>query len=154
MDFLEKISEDLKEAMKQKDNVRISAIRMIRTEVVKKQKEKGKITNDEIVGVLQSMVRRHKESIEEFKKGGRDDLAEYEEAQLKVVESYLPEKVSPDEVNQAIQEAIKETGAMSRRDFGKVMGLVMRRLKETGKMVDGNEVKEMVNFALAELEKA
>ena len=154
MDFLDKISEDLKDSMKRKDSVRTSALRMIRTEVVKKKKETGKITQEEIIAVLQSMVRRYHDSIEQFRKGGREDLAENEEAQLKVVESYLPEKVSPDEIMEAIQDAIKETGAMSQRDFGKVMGLVMRRLKEGEKIVDGKEVKEMVSSALAELEKA
>ena len=129
---------------------------MMRTELVKKQKEKtgGKLHDDEIFAVLQSMVRRYHDSIEQFRKGGREELASNEEAQLKVVESYLPEEVSAEEIANAIDEAIKQSGAMSQRDFGKVMGIAMRALKETGNLVDGKTIKEKVQAALAELEKA
>ncbi len=153
MGIPEKITMDLKAAMKNKDADRVSALRLIRTEFVKREKEKGEksLPDEAYVQVLQSMMRGMEESIEQFKKGGREDLAAREEAQLKVVHSYMPEKVSTDEIKSAIDGAIEETGALSKRDFGKVMGKVMHSLKETGKVVDGKEVKDMVNAALEKM---
>ena len=94
--------------------------------------------------LLQTMARRHQDSIEQFQRGGRNDLVEKEQAECKIIESYLPERVSPDEIRQVVGEVITETGAATPRDIGKVMGLAMRRLKETGKLVDGAEVKKIV----------
>lgn len=155
MSVLEKIGEDLKQAMKNKEELRVSALRMMRTEIVKKQKDKpgGKISEEEIIGVLQSMIRRHQESIEQFHRGGREDLVSKEAAQLKVIETYLPEKLPKEEIKKVIAGVIKEVGAMSPRDLGKVMGKVMPRLKESGKLVDGKEVNELVRSALMEMEQ-
>ncbi len=155
MKLMDKISRDLKDAMKKKEKARISALRMIRTEVVKKQKEsKNKELSDEqIISVLQSLAHSYQDSIEQFRKGGRDELAEEEEAQLEIVKSYLPEKISTQEIRDTVDKVIEETGTMSKKDFGKVMGTVMRQLKETDKLVEGAEVKEVVNAALEELEK-
>ncbi|MCX7766915.1 MAG: GatB/YqeY domain-containing protein [Candidatus Sumerlaeia bacterium] len=155
MNIIEKISEDLKQAMKNKDEVKVSALRLMRAEIVRKQKDKpgGKITEEDVIAVLQSMVRRHHESIEQFQSGGREDLVAQERAQLQIIESYLPAKLSEVEINTIIAEVIKEVGALSSRDFGKVMGKVMPRLKETGKLVDGKQVNELVRTALSALEK-
>ena len=155
MSLFEKIGEDLKAAMKNKEQERISALRMVRTELLKKQKESAdvKMTDDLVVGVLQSLAKRYEESIEQFTTGGRDDLVQQEAAQLKIIQSYLPEKMSRDEIKSVVDAIIRESGALSKRDFGKVMGQAMRKLKESPKLVDGSEVKEVVTSVLENLEK-
>ena len=146
MDLKERISQDLKMAMKAKDETRVSTLRMIRAEIQKKEKEKAdpKVTDEVVLQLLQTMARRHQDSIEQFQRGGRNDLVEKEQAECRIIDSYLPERVSPDEIRQVVGEVITETGAATPRDIGKVMGLAMRRLKETGKLVEGAEAKKIV----------
>lgn len=133
-------------AMKAKDETRVSTLRMVRAEIQKKEKEKAgpQLTDEVVVQLLQTMAKRHQDSIEQFERGGRNDLVEKEQAESLIIESYLPERVSPDEIRQVVGEVITETGAATPRDIGKVMGLAMRRLKETGKLVEGAEVKKIV----------
>lgn len=133
-------------AMKAKDETRVSTLRMVRSEIQKKEKEKAgpQLTDEVVMQLLQTMAKRHQDSIEQFERGGRKDLVEKEQAEFQIIESYLPERVSPDEIRQVVGEVITETGAATPRDIGKVMGLAMRRLKETGKLVEGAEVKEIV----------
>lgn len=133
-------------AMKAKDEIRVSTLRMIRAEIQKKEKEKAgpQLTDEVVVQLLQTMAKRHQDSIEQFQRGGRNDLVEKEQAESRIIELYLPERVSPDEIRQVVGEVITETGATTPRDIGKVMGLAMRRLKETEKLVEGAEVKEIV----------
>ena len=146
MDLKERISQDLKMAMKAKDETRVSTLRMVRAEIQKKEKEKAgpQLTDEVVVQLLQTMAKQHQDSIEQFERGGRNDLVEKEQAEYRIIESYLPERVSPDEIRQVVGEVITETGAATPRDIGKVMGLAMRRLKETGKLVEGAEVKKIV----------
>ena len=146
MDLKERISQDLKMAMKAKDETRVSTLRMVRAEIQKKEKEKAgpQLTDEVVVQLLQTMAKRHQDSIEQFERGGRKDLVEKEQAEFQIIESYLPERVSPDEIRQVVSEVITETSATTPRDIGKVMGLAMRRLKETGKLVEGAEVKKIV----------
>ena len=146
MDLKERISQDLKMAMKAKDETRVSTLRMVRAEIQKKEKEKAgpQLTDEVVLQLLQTMAKRHQDSIEQFERGGRKDLVEKEQAESRIIESYLPERVSPDEIRQVVGEVITETGAATPRDIGKVMGLAMRRLKETGKLVEGAEVKKIV----------
>jgi uncharacterized protein YqeY len=146
VDLKERISQDLKMAMKAKDETRVSTLRMIRAEIQKKEKEKAgpQVTDEVVMQLLQTMARRHQDSIEQFQRGGRNDLVEKEQSECRIIESYLPERVSPDEIRQVVGEVITETGAATPRDIGKVMGLAMRRLKETGKLVEGAEVKKIV----------
>lgn len=133
-------------AMKAKDETRVSTLRMVRAEIQKKEKEKAgpQLTDEVVVQLLQTMAKQHQDSIEQFERGGRNDLVEKEQAEYRIIESYLPERVSPDEIRQVVGEVITETGAATPRDIGKVMGLAMRRLKETGKLVEGAEVKKIV----------
>ncbi len=155
MEMMEKLGIDLKEAMKNREEVRVSALRMMRAEILKREKDKpgGKLTEEDVFAVLQTMIRRHQESIEQFEKAGREDLVAQEKAQMKIVELYLPAKLSADEISVIVNEVIKEVGAMSQRDFGKVMGKVMPRLKESGKLVDGKVVNELVRSLLSGAEK-
>lgn len=133
-------------AMKAKDETRVSTLRMVRAEIQKKEKEKAgpQLTDEVVMQLLQTMAKRHQDSIEQFERGGRNDLVEKEQAESLIIESYLPERVSPDEIRQVVGEVITETGAATPRDIGKVMGLAMRRLKETEKLVEGAEVKKIV----------
>ena len=146
MSLKEKINSDFKGALKQRDSIKVSVLRMLKTEITKKEKEKTEteINDEQIINILQKMVKQHKDSIEQFKKGNRQDLVDKEEAELKILESYLPEKLSEEEIISEIEKAIEVTGASSPKEVGKVMGIVMRNLKSTGKTVDGSIVKNLV----------
>jgi uncharacterized protein YqeY len=150
MGLKEKIVEDLKLAMKNRDEIRTATLRMIRAGIQNKEKERaGVVIDDDAVGaILQKLIRQHKDSIEQFRLGGRNDLVEKEEAELAIIESYLPPRLSAEDISAAVQQVIEETGAQSPRDMGRVMGLTMKRLKETGKMVDGGAVNAIVKQLL------
>ena len=137
MGIREQVAKDLTAAMKARDSARTETLRLIRAEVLKKEKEKGaKDVDDAImVQLLRSMVRQHQESIEQFEKGDREDLVAKERAQLEIVESYLPAPVDESVVDQIITDVIAQTGATGPKDIGKVMGQVMRTLKESGGLV-------------------
>ena len=156
MSLMGKLGDDLKAAMKSKEVERIAALRIARAEIVKKQKEKagGTITDDDVLSMLQSLIRRAEDSIEQFRKGNRGDLIEREEAQLAVLKSYLPEKLSQQEIQAIVDSAIAQTGAATRRDIGKVMGIVMKSCRDSGKLVDGNEVRTIVTGTLGTLEQS
>jgi len=125
----ERLSEDLKTAMREKSALRLSTIRMIRAEILNKDKEHGKeATEEDIVKLLQSMIKRREEAAEQYAKGGRQDLAAKEREEAGIIRDYLPPQMNDDELRQAIQEAIAETGASSVKEMGKVMGLLTKRL--------------------------
>ena len=124
----ERLLDDLKKALKAGDKDTLSAIRMIKAAIKNKEIEKrSPLTNEEICKVLLSQVRQRKDSIEQFSKGGRQDLVEKEERELSVIQSYLPPQLSEEEVRELIHEAVKETDARSLKDMGKVMKCVMKR---------------------------
>ena len=153
MSLADKLHADLKEAMKTRDAKRLSTLRMIRARILEKEKEKAsvEITDDIIQKILELMVKQHRDSAAEFDKAGRDDMAAVELAEMKIVQAYLPEEVTEEEINLAVDEAITQTGAASMRDMGKVMGATIGRLKKTGKLVDGNKVKISVQIKLQTL---
>lgn len=125
----EKISQDIKDAMKNRDTTRLSALRMILAELVNKEKEKGiPVTDDQAVQVLQSMVRKRKDAIEQFRAAGRSDLADKEAVEIAIIESYLPVQLSEDEVRTHVRHAIVELNAQSPKDMGKLMGMLTKRL--------------------------
>jgi len=141
MSLLERINADLKEAAKARDKIRLSAIRMIKAAVVNREKEKrDKLDDGEILQVLSSLVRKARESIEGFKKGGREDLVAKEEAQLHVTLSYMPEQISVDEITTVIDQKIADLNLGSMKDLGTLMKAVMAELKgrAEGKLI--NEV--------------
>ena len=152
MQLKEQIQDDLKAAMKAKDTLRTSTIRMLRAEILKKENEKpGAKVDDPIVhSLIHTLIKQRKDAAEQYEKGGRPELAEKETAEIIILEAYLPEMISEEEIKDAITEVIAETGAATIRDMGKVMGLVMKRLKETGKTVDGKLVNTLVKSALSE----
>jgi len=147
MVFDEKINQEMVLAAKAKDKIRLSAIRMIKTGIHNKEIDlKRKLTESEFLQLLSSMVKQRKDSIDQFKKGGRDDLVEKEEAELKVIQEFMPDQMSEDDIAFEIEKAIKEVGAVGIKDMGKVMKVLMPKL--TGK-ADGKTVGEKVKEKLS-----
>src|SRR4030095_8045536 len=135
MTLQEKIQSHLSEAMRSKDALRLSVLRMMKSAVKNKEVDKMKALEEgEVVAVLNTLVKQRKDSVEQFRKGGREELAQKEEAEIKIIEGYLPAAASDDEVRKAIEEAIQETSAASMKDMGRVMKAAMARL--TGKTAD------------------
>jgi uncharacterized protein YqeY len=148
MSLVDRVSRDIVEAMKQKATARLSALRMLKTALVNRSVEKGRDLDDaEAAQVVASLVKQRREAIEQFQKGGRQDLVDKETAEIRVLEEYLPPAASAAEIEQAIEAAIAETGASSARDVGRVMKAVMARL--AGRTVDGRAVNELVRKRLS-----
>jgi hypothetical protein len=148
MTLQEKIQAHIAEAMRSKDQLRLSVLRMMKTAVKNKEIEKMKpLEEGEVIAVLNTLVKQRKDSVEQFRKGGREELAQKEEAEIKIVEEYLPAAASEDDMRRAIEEAIQETGAASMKDMGKVMKAAMARL--AGKTADGARVSQLVKEKLS-----
>ena len=146
MALMEKIMQDMKEAMKSKEKERLSTIRMLISEIKKRQIDSGKEFDDnDILGVIKSMVKSREDSVKAYREGGREDLAEKEEREVEVLKSYLPKQLSEEEVEKIVEEAIKESGAQTVRDMGKVMKIVMGKY---GSQVDGKIVNKIVKEKL------
>lgn len=147
MGFNEKINREMVLAAKAKDKIRLSAIRMIKTGVHNREIDlKRKMTESEFLQMLSSMVKQRKDSIDQFQKGGREDLVEQEEAELKVIQEFMPAQMSEEEIAVEIEKAVQEVGAVSIKDMGKVMKVLMPKLtgKADGKIV-GDKVKERLS---------
>ena len=148
MTLLEKIQSHLADAMKSKDQLRLSVLRMMKTAVKNKEVEKMKPLDEaEAIAVLNTLVKQRKDSAEQFRTGGREEMATKEEAEIKIIEEYLPAAASEDDIRNAIGEAIQETGASSMKDMGKVMKATMARL--AGKTADGSRVSQLVKEKLS-----
>jgi len=146
MSLLDKLNDDLKTALKAKQEIKVSTIRQIKTTITNTEIKKGKTLTDEEIGeVIFSIAKSHNESIESFKKGNRPDLVEKEEAELQILKQYMPEQLSDEEIKKIAEEAIKELGSVTMKDMGKIMGKVMPKVK--GK-ADGNKVNAIVKEAL------
>jgi len=142
----QKITDDLKDAIKSKDALRVSCLRMLKTAMKNRQVEKrDKLNEEEIQEVITSLVKKGKQAAEEFRKGEREDLAVKEESEVKIFLTYLPEQISPQEIEAHLKEIIAELGAESPRDLGKVMKHAMARL--AGK-AQGKEVNEIARKLL------
>lgn len=146
MSLSERLSDDLKKALKTGEKDKISVIRMIKAAVKNKEIEKGSSLGDEeIYAVLMSLTRQRKDSIEQFSKAGRQDLAEKETRELSIVQSYLPQQLTEEELKVIIEDAVKEVAASGPGDMGKVMKSVMPKVKG---QVDGRLVSELVKKVL------
>jgi hypothetical protein len=147
MDINKKLNEEMVTAAKAKDKIRLSAIRLLKTAVHNKEIELMRpLQEAEIMQLLSAMVKQRKDSIEQFAKGGRMDLVEKEEAELKVVQEFLPAQMSDEEVEALIKKAIAEAGAVSAKDVGKVMKILMPQI--TGR-ADGKAAGEKVKALLS-----
>ena len=150
MSIQEQLQTELLDAVRSKDDVRRSALRMLKSSILNAEKAKGEPLNDaELVQAVSREVRSRKESIEEFRKANRTDLLEREEAELVVIMAYMPEQMSREEISEAAQRVIGEVGAQGSGDKGKVMRVLMGEVK--GK-ADGREVNEVVTSLLQALE--
>ena len=148
MTLQEKIQSHLADAMRSKDQLRLNCLRMMKTAVKNKEIDKMKPLDEaEVISVLNTLVKQRKESVDQFRKGGREELARKEEAEIKVIEEYLPAAASDEDIGVAVQEAIQETSAASMKDMGKVMKATMARL--AGKTVDGSKVSQLVKEKLS-----
>ncbi|MCX8069627.1 MAG: GatB/YqeY domain-containing protein [Thermodesulfovibrionales bacterium] len=147
MSILAKIDADLKEALKNKQEIRLSTLRLIKASIKNKSIDKQSPLNDEdIVSLLSSQIKQRKESIEQYTKAGRNDLADKEQQEIDIIKTYLPEELTPQEIDTIIQSAIKEVNASSPSDMGKVMKVVMPKTR--GK-ADGKYVNERVKALLS-----
>ncbi|REJ26149.1 MAG: hypothetical protein C6P37_14120 [Caldibacillus debilis] len=148
MSLLERLNEDMKSAMKNKEKERLSVIRMIKSSLQNEAIKLGKsqLSEDEEMTVLSREVKQRKESLQEFKKAGRQDLVEKTEKELAVVSQYLPQQFSEDELRQIIRQTISEVQATSRKDMGKVMAAVMPKVKGRA---DGSLVNQIVQKELS-----
>jgi len=152
MTVQEKIQKDLTEAMKAKDALRLDVLRGIKTAIKHKEIEKKHpLDETEALQVLKSLVKQRNESIDQFTKGGRKDLADREQSELKILESYLPEAVNEAEIRAAVTQAITELQASSPRDLGRVMKAVIARF--SGSRVDGRLINEIARHQLEETRK-
>ncbi len=148
MTFLERIQKDLTAAMKGHDELRLSVLRMVKTALKNKEIEKIRALDDnEALQVLQTLVKQRKESVEQFTKGGRKDLADKETKEIAIIEGYLPAAPSDAELNAAIEAAMQETGANSPKQMGQVIKAAKARLE--GKTVDGKLLSDRVRDRLS-----
>ncbi|MBI3593278.1 MAG: GatB/YqeY domain-containing protein [Nitrospirae bacterium] len=144
--ILQRLDTELKEALKSRDELRVSVLRMFKASLKNKEIEKmGALTDEEIISVLSSMAKQTRESIEQFTSAGRADLAEKEKKELEIIRSYLPKQLSQQELDNIILSAIKECNASSANDMGKVMKLVMPKTKG---VADGKTVNQRVKELL------
>lgn len=147
MNLKDKIISDLTTAMKAKDAERLSVLRMVKANLMNRQIEKGAdLTDEEITRALQTLVKQRRDSVEQYEKAGRSELAEKEKAEITVIEDYLPTAASKEEIEQAVAEAIAETGASSIKEMGAVMKATQAKL--VSKSADGKLVSETVKAKL------
>lgn len=147
MSLNEKIVEDLKTAIKAKNGFRVSCLRMLKTSVKNKEVEnRRELKDEEIHAVISSSVRKSKEAIEEFRRGGREDLVLKEEEEIKILYEYLPEQLASEEIEKILREIISALSAKSPKDLGKVMKLAMARM--AGK-AEGRAVNEIARRLLS-----
>jgi len=147
MSLRDRFTEDLKRAMKSRDQLRTDVIRLIKAAILNKEIELKKDLDDvEMSRVMTTLVKQRRESIEHYQKGNRPDLADKELLEIAIIESYLPKALSPDEIAQAVDTVIRETGASGLKEIGNVMKAVMARL--AGQAVDGKQVSDLVRSKL------
>ena len=145
--MLSLLQEELKVAMKAKDKATLTVIRNIIGKLKAQRIDKGEdLTDQECIQILQSSVKQLKDSIEQYEKGGRDDLAEVEAFELKLIEKYLPEQLSEDDVRTLVRKTIKSTEAKSMQDMERVMGAIMKHLAGAA---DGKMVQRIVQGELS-----
>lgn len=147
MNLKEQLTEEMKIAARAKDKLKLSTIRMVRSEIKNQEiSRRHELGDDEILKLLGTMVKQRKDSISQFKKGGREDLAAKEELELEILGVYLPEQMAATEIESIVKTVIAETGAAGKKDMGKVMQAVMARVAGRA---DGKEVNRMVSSLLS-----
>ena len=147
MSLKQQIISDLTSSMKAQDAPRTSTLRMVKAALVNREIEKGgELDDEEMSKLLRSLVKQRRDSVEQFEKGGRQELADKEKTEIEVIEAYLPQAASREEIEGAVAAAISETGASTMKDMGRVMKTVQAAL--SGKNADGRTVSELVKAKL------
>jgi uncharacterized protein YqeY len=147
MSLKERITSDMTAAMKSKEAARLSTLRMVKAAVQNREIEKGEaLSDEELTKTLQSLVKQRRDSVEQYEKAGRAELAEKERAEIAVIEEYLPRAATREEIERAVAEAVAETGATSVKEMGAVMKSALSRL--AGRNADGKTVSEVVKSKL------
>lgn len=147
MSLKEKLMEDLKASMKNKDKVRKNTVTMIKAAVTQMEVDnRMALTDDDVIGIIAKQVKQKRDSIEDFKAGNREDLVTLTEEEIAILTEYLPEQLSLEALEEIVVNAIKETNAQTKKDMGKIMGKIMPLIK--GK-ADGKQVNEIVSKYLS-----
>ncbi len=147
MSLKQRITDDTTAAMKAKDAARTSTLRMVKAAVQNREIERGApLTDEEMTKLLQSLVKQRRDSVEQYERGGRKDLVAKERAEIAVIEEYLPQAATREEIERAVEEAVRETGAASVKEMGAVMKAAQGKL--AGRSVDGRAVSEIVKAKL------
>ncbi|HLE62632.1 MAG TPA: GatB/YqeY domain-containing protein [Pyrinomonadaceae bacterium] len=148
MGLKQQIISDLTGSMKAQDAARTSTLRMVKAALVNREIEKGgELDDEEMMKLLRSMVKQRRDSVEQYEKGGRQDLANKEQAEITIIESYLPQAASREAIDEVVAAVIADTGATSMKDMGKVMKAAQERL--AGRNADGRTVSEVVKAKLS-----
>lgn len=151
MSLKERIDQDMRMAQKSGEKLKLSLTRLLKSDIRYKEIDKGKeLSDEEVLEVLTSSAKKHRDSIEQFRKGGREDLVKQEEDELKMILEYMPEQLSTEELGKLVEEAITESGAEGEKDIGKVMKVLMPKVK--GK-ADGKVVSLLVSSRLKSAQK-
>jgi uncharacterized protein YqeY len=146
MSLQKEISTALKDAMRAKDEVKLTSLRLVLTNIKNREKEvRRSLEDQEVMAVISSQIKQRRESIEQYREAGREDLAEVEESELKVLQGFMPEQLSQEEMEKALDEIIAEVGAVSVKDMGKVMKGAMAKLAGRA---DGRAINAMVKAKL------
>lgn len=146
MNLIQQLDQDMKAAMKQKDKEKLSTIRMVRAAIKKVEIDKRKELSDEdVLEVLVREIKQRKDSLHEYEKAGRTDLAEKEQQEIAILTTYLPAQLSTEELTEIVKTAIVETGASSKKEMGKVMGAVLPKVKGRA---DSKAVNQLVQQLL------
>jgi hypothetical protein len=151
MTLTDQLQADLKDAMRAKDKVRLRTIRSLRTALTEKEIElrssSETVSEEDALRVVQKQAKQRRDAIEQYEEAGRADLAQKEQDELEIIESYLPEQLGDDEIRKVLHEIIAATGAASPRDMGKVMGAAMKRLRGRA---DGRRINELARDLLTD----
>ncbi len=146
MSLAEQLSEDMKQAMKDKDKTRLSVVRMVRAAVKNKEIETGtSLTDDEILSVVQKELKQRQDSLQAFESAGRSDLIQAVQAEILILQGYLPSQLSDEELSQVVQATIAEVGATGKGDMGRVMSALMPKVRGRA---DGKRVQQAVQSHL------
>lgn len=142
----EKLLEDLKNSMKNKNIIRKNVVQMIRAAILQVEKDKGiEVTDEQIIEIMAKEAKKRKDSIEDYKKGGREDLVKQIEEEIAIISEYLPKQLSKEEVAEIVKQVIAEVGATSIKDMGKVMKSAKEKM---GATADGKTINEVVRELL------
>ena len=150
MTISEQIQKDMVDAMRSRDELRLSTLRMVKSALSYKEVEKrGPLDDKETQQILSTLIKQRRDSIEQFTKGGRQELADKEAAEIKMIEHYLPKAMGEEQIAEAVKATIAEMGSPTMKDMGTVMKNVMAKLQATGARVEGKTVSDLVKKSLS-----